>query len=86
MTEAARLTKAHGGDVQAKCAVKVFNHTECFHAIDEWIEEELDNEGNTKGWPSTAIATPYNFRNNVPWDRVHQWKDLLHNSLVLTSV
>ncbi len=86
MTEAARHAKAHCGDIDAKRAVKVFNDAECFHSNDEWIEEELENDPNTKGWPSTATATPYNLRNNVPWDRVHQWKSSLHNSLVLTGV
>ena len=54
--------------------------------IDERLEEERGEDPNIKGWPSTATATPYNFRNNVPWDRVYQWKDSLHNSLFLTGV
>ena len=72
ITEAARLAKAHGGNINAPSAAKVFKHAECFNVIDEWIENELEEHPNMKGWPSTATAIPYNFRNNVPWDRVHQ--------------
>ena len=33
-----------------------------------------------------ATSVPHNIRNNVPWDRVKEWKDPTHNTLLVGAV
>ena len=64
------LAAAHGGDLNANRAVKVFQRPPAFERIHEWVENEQRTVPHFRMWPDIATSVPHNFRNSVPFDRL----------------
>jgi hypothetical protein len=85
LAEAERLANVNGGDIHAESAVITHKYARAFETADNWLAEEYRQHHDMRVWPSMATSVPYNFRNNVPWDRVRRWKNSTQNTILLAG-